>query len=278
MSGDDEITRILEEVFTHDKFTITRDNSLYFIASINPSGQCLKLRIRRDNNIEIDKLDKCGIQGSKSIRMVEEVFKKIPSVKKIKLTDASTISVCGESIKLSCLKILSKGESWYNSLGYYSSKNPEWEKEANAKIIEKPFHEFLTDCLQKYTPAEFDTLKTEIETNGSTWFPGTNLTDTTQEYFKKINAIILSDKDEVNCSEETKTKYKWLSAFCGKIIGNRGVLRYDESLFKEINIKSRSSSPSSKRLSEGGSSRRRRSKSRRSTRKIKHRNISRSKQ
>jgi hypothetical protein len=228
----------LTRVFTSDKFTITRNNETYSIATINPSGQCLKLRFRRDNNVEIDKLDKCGIQGSESIKRVEEALKQIPSIKKINLTDASTISVCGESIKLSCLKILSKGESWYNLLGYYS-ENSDLDKEANAEIIAKPFHQFLTDCLQKYNEehtaaeiAEFEKLKTDIETNGSTWFPGTNLTDSTKEYFTKINAIILSDKDKVDCSEETKIKYIWLAAFFDKIIGYKRILSYNESLFK----------------------------------------------
>ena len=204
MSGD-EIMSKLATVFTPDKFTIRRNNQIYSIETINPLGPCLKLRFKSDN-VEIDKLDKCGIQGSESIKMVEEALKQIPTVKKIKLTDASTISVCEESIKLSCLKILSKGESWYNSLGYYSSKNPEWEKEANAEITEKSFHQFLNDSFEKYnkyyTPnpiidEEFNKLKTDIETNGSTWFPETNLTDATSDYFTKINAIILSDKDDV---------------------------------------------------------------------------------
>jgi hypothetical protein len=241
MSREEIMTKIgfeLEKVFTFEKFIITRNDETYSISTINPSEQCLKLRFRRDNNVEIDKLDKCGIQGSESIKMVEEALKQIPNIKKIKLTDVSTITVCGESIKLSCLKILSKGESWYNSLGYYS-QNHEIDKETNAKIIEKPFHQFLTDCLQKYnkeyTPAEiaeFEKLKTDIETNGSTWFPGTNLTDSTQEYFTKINAIILSDKDQVDCSKETKIKYIWLASFFDKIIGYKGVLSYYELLFK----------------------------------------------
>jgi hypothetical protein len=238
MSGE-EIMEDLKKVFTPDKFIITRNNENYFISTntTTPQVQCLKLRFR-PNNVEIDKLDKCGIQGSESIKMVEEALKTIPSIKEIKLTDASTISVCGQSIKMSCLKILSKGESWYNSLGYYSESG-KWEKEVNAEIIAKPFNQFLNESLIEYNrytkpkiDEEFSKLKTAIETNGSTWFPGTNLTDTTQEYFIKINAIILSDKDNNNCNEEKKTKYKWLAAFCNKILGNRRVLRYNETLFK----------------------------------------------
>ena len=147
MSGE-EIIEELKKVFTPDRFTITRNNSLYLIATINPSGPCLKLRFRTDN-VEIDKLDKCGIQGSESIKMVEAALNNIPSVKEIKIYDGSTISVCGKIIKLSCLKILSKGESWYNSLGYYSTTK-EWERETNAEIIAKPFQQFLDDSLKEY--------------------------------------------------------------------------------------------------------------------------------
>jgi hypothetical protein len=224
----DEILEQLERVFTNDKFTITKKYKIYSISTKTTQQRCLKLWFRGDH-VEIDNLDKCGIQGSESIRMVEEALKKIPSAQKIKLYDGSNILVCGERINLACLKILSKGESWYNSLGYYS-ETKDWEKEENAKIIENPFQQFLDDSLGE----EFAKLKTDIVTNGSKWFPGTNLTDTTKDYFTKINAIILSDKDVIDCSEEKKTKYIWLSEFFYKILVERHILKYNGNLSKNI--------------------------------------------
>lgn len=274
----EEIMEELKKVFTPDRFTITRNNSLYLIATINPSGPCLKLRFRT-GNVEIDKLDKCGIQGSESIKMVEAALNNIPSIKEIKIYDGSTISACGKIIKLSCLKILSKGESWYNSLGYYSTTK-EWERETNAEIIAKPFQQFLDDSLKEYNKynrlnldENFTKLKTDIETNGSRWFPGTNLTDTTKDYFTRINAIILSDKDVVDCNEEQKAKYEWLSEFFNKIFGNHRMLKYDGNLSKN-NEKQRAG----KKLKKYRKKTRKYRKKTKKRRKITHRNISYSKQ
>lgn len=276
----DEIMEELKKVFTPDKFTIKRNNETYYIATINPSGPCLKLRFRRDN-VEIDKLDKCGIQGFQSIKMVEEAVKNITNIKEIILYDGSTISVCGQIINLPCLKILSKGESWYNSLGYYS-ESKEWERETNAEIIAKSFQQFLDDSLKEYNKynrfkidEEFTKLKTDIETNSSTWFPGTNLTDTTKGYFTKINSIILSDKDDLHCSEEKKTKYEWLSKFFNKIFGNQRMLKYIGKLSKN-NEKLKLTA--GKKLKKYRKKTRKYIKKTNKRRKITHRNISHSKQ
>jgi hypothetical protein len=71
------------------------------------------------------------------------------------------------------------------------------------------------------------------------------LTDTTKDYFTRINAIILSDKDVVDCNEEQKAKYEWLSEFFNKILGNQRMLSYNGNLSKK-NEKQRAGKKSKK--------------------------------
>jgi hypothetical protein len=99
------------------------------------------------------------------------------------------------------------------------------------------------------------------------------LTDTTKDYFTRINAIILSDKDIVDCSEEQKAKYKWLSEFFNKIFGNHRMLKYDGNLSKN-NEKQRAG----KKVKKYRKKTRKYRKKTKKGRKITHRNISYSKQ
>jgi hypothetical protein len=41
----EEIMEELKKVFTPDRFTITRNNSLYLIATINPSGALFEIAV-----------------------------------------------------------------------------------------------------------------------------------------------------------------------------------------------------------------------------------------
>ena len=164
------------------------------------------------------------------------------------MIDGSTVYVCGISIGLAGLKILSKGESWYNSLGYKSNYYED-EKEFNKTIIEKPFRVLLDDCLKKYGDAVFLQLKNSIETNGSVWFPETNLNDTTKDYFTKINNAISSEVSKVasqpslpkevsnGCNRDLLPKYKWLQQFIKLVLGKKSdrILQYNSLLTKNIN-------------------------------------------
>jgi len=235
MSG---FLEILESVFTPDKFSIKYNPDLasYYISSNNPVIECLVLGVE-DEKVFIHTLEKCGIHGKESIQLVEKAISRMPNIKSISLIDGSTVYVCGINIKLAALKILSKGESWYNSLGYKSTYDNE-EKEFNRKIIEKPFDALLDDCLTRYGDKDFLQIKNDIETNGSVWFPETNLNDTTKDYFTKINNTISNDISK-GCNRDLFPKYKWLQKFTNLALGRKNVrfLQYNGILMKNNNPK-----------------------------------------
>jgi hypothetical protein len=62
------------------------------------------------------------------LKIIDKLAESIPCIEFIDLQHGSAISICDEEISLRDLKILTKGESWYNSLGY---KSPIYEDEKN---------------------------------------------------------------------------------------------------------------------------------------------------
>jgi hypothetical protein len=98
----------------------------------NGSDLCLEFHFIEDEDddgtvLYISKIFKCG-DGKYTrevIKLIETMAKSIPVppwslVKYIKLEDGSSIHVCTVDIDLRYLKILTTGESWYNSFGYKS--------------------------------------------------------------------------------------------------------------------------------------------------------------
>jgi hypothetical protein len=122
----------IKEIFPADLFNITTDSRRNVsIKTKNPITNnnkktenttkfCLKLTFKEDN-ISISLLEKCGITGSELLNKVEKLARIISKIEYIDLVDASHIEKCDYIINLALLKILTKGESWYNSLGYKSS-------------------------------------------------------------------------------------------------------------------------------------------------------------
>ena len=93
-------------------------------------------------------LEKCGITGSQSLKKVEELASIIPRIKSISLTDTSSIEKCGHMIDLALLKILTKGQSWYNSLKYKSSTY-DIEVANNSKYMNTDCKTFFTEVFGK---------------------------------------------------------------------------------------------------------------------------------
>jgi len=94
-------------------------------------------------------LDKCGIPGSKSLKKVEEVAKLLPiKINSINLMDASSINKCGVDLDLAIIKILTNGQSWYNSLGYYSD-NYKDEIDHNKNILDLSCKDFFESVFEK---------------------------------------------------------------------------------------------------------------------------------
>ena len=115
----------MEEFFDPEIFNIVEEENCYII-STKDGKQCLKLSFNR-KTIKVIDLDKCGSNGTFLLKKLEEYARSV-GIEKIKLLDGSLIRTdClddfGEeiSINLAFLKLLTKGKSWYNSLGYLSS-------------------------------------------------------------------------------------------------------------------------------------------------------------
>jgi hypothetical protein len=227
------IESVLSEVFVAEDYEIIyHGSSNYDIFTKNPMKKlCVGLAFDIDF-IYVSNLDKCGINGATSLELVEKVAFEMPHMKHIELMDISKLKVCGVELNLACLKILSKGESWYNSLGY---KYPDYEsdKQYNLSIINKPFVELLEMCETRFGA---NSMIGHIEKDGESWFPGTKLTDTTREYFTKINEIIVRESESF-CEKKPQPKYIWLHFFLNYLFGTNGrpqILKYSNLLTKYI--------------------------------------------
>ena len=146
------------------KFDVTFENGSYKIK--NGRDLCLEFEFIEDEDdggtvLYISKIFKCSDDSKYNtrevIKLIETMAKSIPAppwsrVKYIKLEDGSSINVCagqnssGMNIDLRYLKILTTGESWYNSFGY-KSVNHDANVAHNAVIINKPMDWLLTELV-----------------------------------------------------------------------------------------------------------------------------------
>lgn len=150
----------MEEFFDPEIFTIEEDEDGYII-STKDGKQCLNILLKR-NTITITKLEKCGSNGTFLLKRLEEYARSI-DIYEINLQDESEIiinCVNGEEIiiDLASLKLLTTGQSWYNSLGYVSYSNAEEIAmlpcmDAIEKSKEKKIHEirekYSLECLTR---------------------------------------------------------------------------------------------------------------------------------
>ena len=130
----------LEQVFPEDQFRITNVDDFYTLITTKgerKDEECAKMDMNGQDELEIYMLSRCGISGSETLKKIEEYASR-KGIKRIKLFDASEITICGKPFNLAILKILTKGESWYNSLGYRSIRY-EMEKLNNEWLIKKDF-------------------------------------------------------------------------------------------------------------------------------------------
>jgi hypothetical protein len=141
----------MEKINELTEFFDVNSNGPYVVLSHKENkNQCLVISFRDNGHtIFIHDLDKCGFTGTESLNILCDFANKNPDIKKIEIADGSRITQCGTSISLSILKILTNGESWYNSLGY-KSDNYDTEKEHNAKIIDMKFADFLNLCIENH--------------------------------------------------------------------------------------------------------------------------------
>ena len=200
------IDELLNDFFPEPTFRIRRLKSeynnvpRYGISTGNEDCAFIQLF---DDHIYIELLERCGINGSQTIRKIEQLAIKLENISYISLEDDSTLKVYPEFdiwINLYIYKILTKGQSWYNSLDYYSDNYAE-EKEDNAKFEKMTIKEFqeelnTTDINNKKYNKHLNDLLTifSFEPDESMTVP---------DFYKKIMEIIGSD-------EPDKKRAKWL--------------------------------------------------------------------
>lgn len=240
--------------------------------------KCLSLYFHEDY-ISITSLDKCGIPGSKSLKKVEEVAKLLPNIKSINLMDTSSINKCGVKLDLAIIKILTNGQSWYNSLGYYSD-NYKDEIDHNKNILDlscKDFFESVFEkCFTKFLVSNSKEiinnklkmygnrkpLKKLIETEQKKLDDYDNfIRDETEKYILHRDAIIQKGVDLYPYPENmsiqeyftyilsdicTTEKIQWLSDIMDYIDESK-VLKYDNQLKKMFADKTKGGKKKTKR-------------------------------
>lgn len=140
---------------------------------------CLILRVNMiDKIIRIDSLDRCDVgdegKGTAMLSKVNDLALSLPEYNSIKLIDVSHINLCDTvTVSLPHLKILTKGMSWYNSHGYFSTHKDE-ELRRNNSFIRSQISE---------TPNLRDILKVG---DSESVFPNVNTGETVQDYVSRL--------------------------------------------------------------------------------------------
>ena len=180
-----------------------------------------------DDHIYIELLERCGINGSQTIRKIEQLAVKLENISYISLEDDSTLKVFPEFdiwINLYIYKILTKGQSWYNSLDYYSD-NYEEELDENAKFKTMTIKEFQEDV----SSSDINNKKYNKHLNDLTEFfsfePDESMT--VPDFYKKIMEIIGSD-------EPDKKRAKWLEDDLNFVLKSKIINYNAEKLEKRI--------------------------------------------
>ena len=211
----------IEQVFLPSSFIVevNEHNGEVVIKTLD-GKECLFFNIL-PNLIYVDTVQKCGVTGTEVLRKVEELAKLMPSVKEILLMDASKMSKCGIDIDLAKIKILTKGESWYNSLGYISAKgDTNAEKSINEKIINMSYNDFIDNLIKDPS----------IKQRGIELFPDVDVNTSVKSYFNSIWKII----NDSNC--DNINMVMWLKDIINKI-SRMGILNYNPSLKKIVTPK-----------------------------------------
>jgi hypothetical protein len=231
------------------KFDVTFENGSYKIK--NGRDLCLQFEFIEDEDedeyedddgivLYISKVFKCsdGMPLTRDvIKLIEDMVKSIPDppwsrVKYIKLEDGSSINVCpgqnssGMNIDLRYLKILTTGESWYNSFGY-KSLNHDDNVAHNAVIINKPMHQLLSELVdqQYFDPEYIEKFKAR--------FPELNADElTVQEYVTAMSNKVPRSGTR-SCTKEQEKRARLLFNLVHSI-GRSEMLEYDFRLQKKV--------------------------------------------
>ena len=258
MATNTDIETAVINVFSDTEYNVIFSNVVFFSCTISTKDKtkCLTLDFYT-HFIEIRTLDKCGKSGTDSLSKVYQLAKLLPNIKYIELFDGSTISKCGFEIRLAYIKILTTGQSWYNSHGYFS-RNYEAEFENNKIKINMKLTDFLDEVyatnLKVFTEREREREREkkckseeDCELVISEKTQGVILEQQQHKdkglelflYDEKITVIDFFGRiwEEINayklCDETIVEKCKWLSKTID-FIYNSQILQYDPELIKRI--------------------------------------------
>lgn len=211
--------------------SVPHENGSYKIK--NGRDLCLEFKFIEDEDdhsttLYISKIFKCSADRPVSrelIKLIEKLAETISvppwsSVKYIKMEDGSSIHVCSVDIDLRYLKILTTGESWYNSLGY-KSLNHDANVAHNAVIINKPMYWLLSELYNQEDIEEFIAMFPEFSTD---W--------TVQKYVTAMTKEIPTSGTRI-CTEEQRNKAYLLFNLL-YFIGKSEMLEYDFRLQKKV--------------------------------------------
>jgi hypothetical protein len=223
---DNETMDIIIDVFSPKTVTHLYGNTI----RINTNYDSCGLFDIFSDHISIERLDKCGsTSGTELLQMYDKLAERMPNIKYIKLYDASKIEICSNLISLYMIKILTTGQSWYNSQGYFS-ENHESEKLHNESKINMNYEEFIDIVYRK----DFETFSRknsieqftkELEKNKKTF---DELNDKLKEKpFNEYDA----DEDDYNYSKKKITEYQYKIDHYYEIINS-----YIKEQEAEINI------------------------------------------
>jgi NAD-dependent DNA ligase len=131
--------------FTSDSYDVKNINDNEYTIKAKNNEECLTIKFLSDN-IRIEKLSKCGENsGTDLLSKIENLAKSMKNIQYITLLDTSEVKMHDYNIDLAILKILTKGKSWYNQLGYFSSDS-ENEKIHNAEYVNMKFDKLISSC------------------------------------------------------------------------------------------------------------------------------------
>ena len=192
-----------------------------------PYETCFGLIINIDN-IDIDCLSRCALRGSESLKIIGKLAERMPNIKYITLIDLSDINILSSDkyINLAILKILTKGQSWYNSFGYFSDDDEE-EKKHNKKIIDGNYLDFVSNLIKKLGKKGENSIELPIIIEICHELYPPLISQSVKDYFNHIWT-------EIEKSEE-KSKNNWFAKYL-IIISNANILKYSKSLTKYVRL------------------------------------------
>lgn len=175
---------------------------------------CVKFTIRvQERIIQLNSVLKCrdtGDDGTGTALLSKvETFARQIGITHITLDDESKIYICGNEIDLAHFKILTTGISWYNKLGYFSTRH-ESDMRANNTFIALP-------------------IAAQLQPEITKTFHLTSSDETVQSYVTRIFTSIR--QQEPTCSQDDIARGKYLHMIVNRLKGN---ISYNTKLTKEL--------------------------------------------